>query len=128
MVEKELTILIPTYNQGKFISETINSILNQTIMPNEILISNNHSTDTTDLVLAKYYNHKLIKIFKPESHLTMIQNWNFLVKNVKTKYFSIIKRGSLPLKSSGFILLVAQFVNKKVKNILIKTLCIVISL
>lgn len=90
MIEKDLTILIPTYNQGKFISETINSILNQTIMPNEILISNNHSTDSTDLVLAEYYNHKFIKIFKPESHLTMIQNWNFLVKKVETKYFSII--------------------------------------
>jgi len=90
MVEKDLTILIPTYNQGKFISETINSILNQTIMPNEILISNNHSTDITDLVLAQYYNNKFIKIFKPESHLTMIQNWNFLAKKVETKYFSII--------------------------------------
>ena len=90
MVEKDLTILIPTYNQGKFISETINSILNQTIMPNEILISNNHSTDSTDLVLAKYHNHKFIKIFKPESHLSMTQNWNFLAKKVKTKFFSII--------------------------------------
>lgn len=90
MVEKDLTILIPTFNQGGFISETINSILNQTIMPNEILISNNHSTDKTDLVLAQYNNHKFIKIFKPKSHLTMTQNWNFLAKKVNTKYFSII--------------------------------------
>ena len=50
-----LSIGIPTYNQGIYLQETINSILRQTVLPDEIVISNNFSDDDlTEKILGQY--------------------------------------------------------------------------
>ena len=59
MVKNEMkdvlfSIIVPSYNQGGFIAQTIDSILNQSYKNVEILVIDGGSTDSTIDVLKKY--------------------------------------------------------------------------
>jgi glycosyltransferase involved in cell wall biosynthesis len=46
-------IIIPTYNEEAFIQLTLNSLANQTVLPNKVIVVNDNSTDkTAEIVLA----------------------------------------------------------------------------
>lgn len=88
-MDLKLSIGIPTYNQGIYLEKTIRSILDQKVQPYEIVISNNHSNDgTTEEVLEKYKIH--LKIIKPPRFLTMMENWNFLCKNLTGTHVALL--------------------------------------
>src|SRR6185503_12008114 len=49
-----VSIIIPSFNQGRFIKETIDSILSQDYRPIEVLVLDGASTDETVQVLSSY--------------------------------------------------------------------------
>ena len=53
-----ISIIIPSFNQGNYIEQTICSILNQDYQHIELIIVDNNSTDNTNLILNKYL-HKI---------------------------------------------------------------------
>jgi len=53
-MDLKFSIIVPSYNQGDFISQTIDSILNQSYKNVEILVIDGGSTDSTIEVLKKY--------------------------------------------------------------------------
>ena len=62
MQEIKISIIIPSYNQGEYIEETIQSILKQTYKNIELIIVDGNSTDNTQKILNKYKSMKNIKI------------------------------------------------------------------
>jgi len=66
---KKISIIMPTYNQDKFIEESINSILNQTFKNWELIIIDDGSTDDTKNILAKQ-NDPRIQIIHKENEGT----------------------------------------------------------
>lgn len=69
MENKKVSVVIPTYNCGKYISESVESVLNQTYKNFEIIIVDDGSSDNTRGVLAKYLdeNGNKIKYFYQEN-------------------------------------------------------------
>ena len=60
----ELSVIIPTFNEGKYLGKLLNSILIQDYKDYEIIISDNNSTDST-LRIAKNYNCKIVDGGRP---------------------------------------------------------------
>jgi glycosyltransferase involved in cell wall biosynthesis len=50
----EFTVVMPTYNRGDLIAETLDAVLAQTLPPREIFVIDGGSTDNTQDVLARY--------------------------------------------------------------------------
>ena len=59
-----VSIIMPSYNTGKYISETIESVLAQTYKNWELIIVDDCSTDDTDEVVKKFLSDKRIRYLK----------------------------------------------------------------
>ena len=74
----KLSVFIVSYNQEEYISQAIESIVSQSVLPYEIVISDDHSKDSTwDIIneyAIKYPN--LIKIHRNESNIGVYKNFN----------------------------------------------------
>jgi glycosyltransferase involved in cell wall biosynthesis len=55
----KISLVIPVYNEEKYLQACLDSIMQQEVMPDEIIIVNNNSTDNT-LNIAKKYPVKII--------------------------------------------------------------------
>lgn len=68
-IEPKLSICIATYNRGKFISETLNSILSQMEPGVELLVVDGASPDNTSQVMAQYVtSHPEIRYYREQEN------------------------------------------------------------
>lgn len=86
---EEYSVAIATYNGEKYIVEQLESIINQTVRPAEIIISDDGSTDGTLNVAETFLNkHKVpFKILKHEENHGVIGNFSNAILNCK---FSVV--------------------------------------
>ncbi|MGF1568125.1 MAG: glycosyltransferase family 2 protein [Nodosilinea sp.] len=83
-----LVIGMPVYNGGKHISETIESILNQSFADFRLLISDNASTDNTEDVCRHYAESDPRVVYHRQAHnLGMAPNFNYVFRPEGSPYF-----------------------------------------
>lgn len=87
-----VSIVIPTYNCGKFISEAIESVLNQSYKYIEIIVVDDGSTDNTKVVLTKYEG-KIKYIYQKNSGGTGARNTG--IKEATGKYIAFFDADDL---------------------------------
>ncbi len=63
----KISVVIPTYNQGKYIEETLLSILNQQYPSVEIIVIDAKSTDETSSVLERHKNKIAYMVSEPDN-------------------------------------------------------------
>ncbi len=70
-----ITVYITNYNYGKFIEESINSVLNQTFQNFEIIIIDDGSSDNSKEIIQKFETHdKISVIYQQNKGLTISNN------------------------------------------------------
>jgi glycosyltransferase involved in cell wall biosynthesis len=55
-----VSVIIPTYNHGRWIKEAVDSVFSQTYRKHEIIVIDDGSTDDTGIVLRKRYGDRII--------------------------------------------------------------------
>lgn len=86
---EKVDILLATYNGENYLKEQLDSILNQTYSDFRLLISDDMSTDKTKEILEEYSKKdNRIIIFEHDKNVGVVSNFEFLLKQVKSKYYA----------------------------------------
>jgi len=95
-----VTIFTPNYNNSKYISETIESVINQDYPNFEYLIIDDSSSDQSWKIIQNYAKKdKRIKIIRNERNMGIVKTRNEGFKNRSpgSKYFAIIDSDDISL-------------------------------
>ena len=88
------SIVIPTYNGERYIEEALLSAINQTRPADEIIISDDNSSDNTLSICEKYADR--IKIYKNENGPSgFVNGWNKGIARCTCEYISILHQDDL---------------------------------
>jgi glycosyltransferase involved in cell wall biosynthesis len=86
-----VTIAIPTYNRADgFLKEALQSALQQTYTPLEILVADNCSTDATPELMARYTDDARVRYVRHETNLGPYKNFNFCVEAAQGRFFLML--------------------------------------
>lgn len=69
-----VSVVIPTYNSGRFIAETIQSALDQSYGKFELIIIDDGSTDNTAAVCSNFRDERVRYIYQPNSGVSCARN------------------------------------------------------
>ncbi len=79
-----ISICMATHNGEAFLREQINSILEQLGRDDELVVSDDHSTDNTLHILNSYHDHR-IHILPPKKFGSPAQNFEYVLENQKNE-------------------------------------------
>jgi glycosyltransferase involved in cell wall biosynthesis len=83
-----VSIGLPVFNGEKYLEETLDSILAQTYLDFELIISDNASTDCTQQICRDYASKDIrIRYHRNEKNLGASQNFNLVFKMSSGEYF-----------------------------------------
>ena len=90
-----VSIIMPSYNTAKFISETIYSVLTQTYTNWELIIVDDCSTDNTDEVAKPFLSDERIKYIKNEKNSGAAFSRNRALCEAKGKWIAFLDSDDL---------------------------------
>lgn len=86
---KKVSIILPAYNGEKYISKSIESVINQTYENWELIIVNDGSTDSTPYICKKYAEEdSRIRIITNETNLKLPNTLNIGFEEATGEYYS----------------------------------------
>ncbi len=102
MLIQKISVILPVYNAGNYLAETIESILNQTHTHFELIILNDKSTDNSLVIIQKY--------IEKDSRIILInKEVNLGPANLRNEGFSIAKGEFIALMDADDIALPSRF-------------------
>ncbi len=82
-----ISVIMATYNGEKYIRQQLDSIINQTILADEIIICDDFSSDSTMDILKEYQlRYPNIRVSQNEINLGFTKNFWNLIHNAKGEY------------------------------------------
>ena len=88
MINTDISIYVPVYNGEKTIEKCLDSILNQTLKPINILVVNDSSNDQTSKILKKY-GEKIVVHDNPKN-CGLSFSRNFAINKLNSRYIASI--------------------------------------
>ncbi len=83
-----LSVGIPTFNQADYLEQTIESLLNQTRPPDEIVISDHFSTDRTPEIIRKYAGR--VRGVVPPRGSNLTDQYNFTLATQTADWITLL--------------------------------------
>tara|TARA_Y100000739_G_scaffold227811_1_gene238111 strand:- start:7464 stop:8495 length:1032 start_codon:yes stop_codon:yes gene_type:complete len=90
----KFSICIPNYNYGKYIGETISSVINQNYQDFEIIVSDNNSSDNS-IEVIKSFDDIRITLVKNKYNIGFIGNLNKVTKNASGDFIILLSSDDL---------------------------------
>lgn len=86
-----ITIVIPTYNRADLLKRALDSIARQKYKPDQVVISDNASTDHTQGVFKEFVKSGIdVRYHRHDTNIGMLRNWQHGISLVETKYFLVL--------------------------------------
>ena len=85
-----VSIIMPSYNTAKYISESIDSVIKQTHTNWELIIVDDCSTDNTDEIIKPYLEDGRIKYLKNEKNSGAAVSRNYALREAKGKWIAFL--------------------------------------
>lgn len=98
-----ISIIIPTYNQEKYVSKAIESALAQDYPNIEIILSDDNSKDKTKFVVKKFSKNKKFKYFRNNENLGRVGNYHKSLYEYASGDYALVLDGDDYLTDSSFI-------------------------
>ena len=106
----KISVLIRSHNESKWIKNCISSLLNQTIVPNEICVLDNKSNDGTIEIIKSL---KKVKVFNYNKNYLPGKMLNYGISKTKGDYILIISAHCLPYDKFFLEKLINPLLNNK---------------
>lgn len=90
-----VSIIMPSYNTGKFIKETIESVLSQTYSNWELIIVDDCSTDNTDEMVEIYLSDERIRYIKNDTNSGAAVSRNKALREAKGRWIAFLDSDDL---------------------------------
>ena len=84
-----VSVVIPTHNRFELLKLAVQSVLNQTHSDFEIIVSDNYSTDATNLIVEEFSDSR-IKYFRSEKMLSLGDSWEFALTHATGEYVGFL--------------------------------------
>lgn len=89
-----VSVCIPTYQGAAYLGQAIDSVLAQTLGDFELLVVDNHSTDGTEELVARYTDPRL-RFLRNERNLGAEANWNRCLAEARGTYIKLLPHDDL---------------------------------
>lgn len=89
MKNPKVSVLLPTYNHEQYLTETIESVLNQTFTDFELLITDDCSTDKSAEVICGYKDERITATLFEKNQGT-VRALNYLLRMAKGEYIAVL--------------------------------------
>jgi glycosyltransferase involved in cell wall biosynthesis len=88
----KISVIITSYNQKDYLGQAIESVLNQTLLPYEIIVGDDCSTDGSQDLIKHYHEQypNLIRAFCHKENLGIPKNRNFALRKVRGDFVTIL--------------------------------------
>lgn len=91
-----VSVIIPSYNSGRYIDKTIESVLNQTYSNFEIIIIDDNSTDETPQILRYLEgSNSKVKCYFLKENMGSARARNYGIENSKGRYIAFLDSDDL---------------------------------
>lgn len=90
-----VSVIMPSYNTGRYIKETIDSVLAQTYSNWEIIIVDDCSTDNTDAVVSQYLVDERIRYIKNDANRGAAISRNRALREAKGRWIAFLDSDDL---------------------------------
>jgi glycosyltransferase involved in cell wall biosynthesis/SAM-dependent methyltransferase/predicted O-methyltransferase YrrM len=87
---------MPVYNGALYIRDALQSVLNQTVIPQEIIVSDSGSSDGTEDIIREEAQRTNVKVIVlPANSPGMVANWNSTIRAASAKYIKFLFQDDL---------------------------------
>ena len=94
MIDGLVSIIMPSWNTGRFIAESVQSVINQTYQKWELLIVDDCSTDNTDAVVTSFTDER-IRYFHNDHNSGAALTRNYALREAKGEWIAFLDSDDL---------------------------------
>lgn len=82
----DVSVLVPVWNGAPYLAEALESALNQSRPPREIIVVDNGSTDDTPKIIERYAGR--VRAYRNESNIGAVPNWQMAASLAASEYLT----------------------------------------
>ena len=94
MNKPHISLCIPTFNRAVLLQKTLESVARQTVLPHEVIVVDNASTDNTSQVVKRYEKYKF-RYIQNKTNIGMAGNFNQCIAAATGDYLAFLHSDDL---------------------------------